>query len=101
VSRECMHTAILQPPERDQNTSHTKNFSIPRAYRQSCKSMLLTISHCTPTHLCLSLGPPSGGKQGMSIVLRLEGLVFKRMIQVASTASFLYQKGKYQTIANH
>ena len=33
---------------------------------------LVTTSDCTPTHLCLSLGPPSGGKQEKGNFLRLE-----------------------------
>src|SRR5436309_7826863 len=47
--------------------------------------MLLTTSDCTPTRLCLSLGPPLGGKQGKVIFLRMDVPVFERMIQVAST----------------
>ena len=48
--------------------------------------MQLTTSDCTPTRLCLSLGPPLGGKQGKVIFLRMDVPVFERMIQVASTA---------------
>jgi len=56
-----MQAAILHLPEMFQNTTHTRSFSITSEYRRSCMRMLVTMSDCTPTCLCLQEGEEEFG----------------------------------------
>jgi hypothetical protein len=56
---------------------YERSFSFTGKYRRSSMRMLVTTSDGTPTHLCLQAGKES--------FPGFVGLVFERMIQVAST----------------